>query len=49
MGAPLPEAGSAIRVSLGWTSTAEEADRFVDAWAEIHGRLAAGRSRRAMA
>jgi cysteine desulfurase len=49
MGVQPREAGSAIRVSLGWTSTAEEADRFVDAWAEIYRRLAVGRSRRAMA
>lgn len=32
MGAPPDLAGSAIRVSLGWASRAEDVDRFLDAW-----------------
>ena len=49
MGADPQESGSAIRVSLGWTTTAEEADRFCDAWAAIYRRLATGGVRRAIA
>ncbi|TWB42680.1 cysteine desulfurase family protein [Nitrospirillum pindoramense] len=33
-------AGSAIRVSLGWSTTAEEVGRFVDAWIGLHARRA---------
>jgi cysteine desulfurase len=43
MGATPQEAGSAIRVSLGWTSTSQEVERFCDAWAGIYDRLASGR------
>ena len=49
MGADPQESGSAIRVSLGWTTTAEEVDRFCDAWAAIYRRLATGGVRRAIA
>ena len=45
MGATPHEAGSAIRVSLGWTSSAEEVERFCEAWAGIYERLASGRGR----
>ncbi|MDZ5649032.1 cysteine desulfurase family protein [Nitrospirillum sp. BR 11828] len=31
-------AGSAIRVSLGWSTTAEEVTRFADAWIGLHAR-----------
>jgi len=36
-------AGSAIRVSGGWRSTAEEFDRFVEAWTSLWARLGAPR------
>ncbi len=42
MGASPAEAGSAIRVSLGPTTTREEVDRFCETWAGLHARLAAG-------
>lgn len=35
MGAGEAEAGSAIRVSLGWLTEAEEIDRFVEAWSKL--------------
>ena len=38
MGLPDAVAGAAIRVSLGWASTAEDVDRFVAAWGELAGR-----------
>jgi len=41
MGASEAEAGSSIRVSLGWGTTAEEVDRFIEAWGEIYHRLGA--------
>lgn len=45
MGASADEAASAIRISLGWTSTQDDVDRFADAWmreyARIRPRLAA--------
>jgi cysteine desulfurase len=31
----------AIRVSFGWSTTAAEIDRFIEAWIRIHGRLRA--------
>ena len=34
--------GSVIRVSLGWTSTEVEVERFVTAWTEINERLGGG-------
>lgn len=45
MGADEAEAASAIRISLGWTTTQDDVDRFADAWmreyARIRPRLAA--------
>ena len=38
MGADDAHAGSAIRVSLGWTSTAEDVDNFVAAWTDHYQR-----------
>ncbi|HVM77613.1 MAG TPA: cysteine desulfurase family protein [Stellaceae bacterium] len=38
MGASPDEAGSAIRISLGWSTTAEEIDRLVEAWAALYRR-----------
>src|SRR5262249_2250404 len=35
MGADAPTAGSAIRISLGWQSTAEDVDRFLEAWCAL--------------
>jgi cysteine desulfurase len=34
-------AGYAIRISFGWSTTAAEIDRFIEAWIRIHGRLRA--------
>ena len=42
MGLGEAEAGSAIRVSLGWTTTDADVERFVAAWAEIDERLGGG-------
>ena len=42
MGLGEAEAGSAIRISLGWTSTAADVERFVSAWSEIDERLGGG-------
>lgn len=39
MGIETAEAKCAIRVSLGWSTVAEDVDKFVDAWLEIFGRL----------
>ncbi len=41
MGAGAEEMAGALRVSIGWNSTQEEADRFLDAWRTIIGRMAA--------
>jgi cysteine desulfurase len=38
-----PLAGNAIRVSAGWRSTAEDFDRFVEAWTALRARLGAPR------
>jgi cysteine desulfurase len=38
MGVPADEAASAIRVSLGWGTTAADIDRLVDAWAALRRR-----------
>lgn len=35
MGATAEQAGSAIRVSLGWGSEEGDVDRFLDAWAAL--------------
>lgn len=39
MGADDEEAGSAIRVSLGWTTEERDLARFVDAWRSLYTRL----------
>ncbi|MBH64516.1 MAG: cysteine desulfurase [Alphaproteobacteria bacterium] len=39
MGLPDEQAGSAIRVSLGWASGAEDVDQFVAAWTKLRQRL----------
>ncbi len=41
MGANDKEMAGALRVSVGWNSTQEEADRFLNAWKTIIGRMAA--------
>jgi cysteine desulfurase len=38
MGIDPDEAASAIRVSLGWASTPQDVDRFVDAWGRLYVR-----------
>jgi len=38
MGATLEEAESAIRVSLGWSTTVAEIEKFVDTWAALYRR-----------
>jgi cysteine desulfurase len=48
MGLGETEAGSAIRVSLGWTSTDVDVERFVAAWAEIDERLGDGAQTRVL-
>ena len=42
MNADAAQAASAIRASLGWNSTAQDVDRFVDAWTALHIRAEAG-------
>jgi cysteine desulfurase len=44
MGVGEPEASSAIRISLGWRTSAADIDGFVAAWAELYGRAAAKRT-----
>lgn len=39
MGASEEEAASAIRISLGWTTTQEDVDRFADAWMREYARI----------
>ena len=39
MGASEAEAGTALRISLGWTSTADDVARFVGAWSDLYRRL----------
>lgn len=48
MGLGEAEAGSAIRVSLGWTSTDADVERFVAAWAKINERLGGGEESRVL-
>ena len=36
MGVPEEEVGSAIRVSLGWRTTAGDLDRLLEAWSELY-------------
>jgi cysteine desulfurase len=38
MGVDPDHAASAIRVSLGWASSAEDVDRFVDVWGRLYAR-----------
>ncbi|NBC34213.1 MAG: aminotransferase class V-fold PLP-dependent enzyme [Alphaproteobacteria bacterium] len=38
MGVALPQAGEAIRVSLGWDSTSADVDAFVGAWKTLNDR-----------
>jgi cysteine desulfurase len=38
MGASSDEAESAIRVSLGWSTTAAEIEQLVDAWVALYRR-----------
>ncbi len=38
MGVPPEAAGTAIRVSLGWTTVEADVDRFIAAWAELRRR-----------
>ena len=38
MGIDPAEAASAIRISLGWASTPQDVDRFMDAWGRLYGR-----------
>lgn len=40
MGADPAEAGSAIRVSLGWATGPADIDRFIEAWTALHRRVA---------
>jgi len=35
--------GGAVRVSLGWTTTDAEVDRFLDAWRKLASALSKGR------
>lgn len=41
MGFPPEVSGAALRVSLGWTTTATDIDRFIAAWRRIRARLSA--------
>jgi cysteine desulfurase len=41
MGVPADQAASAIRVSLGWGTTLNDIDRFVEAWTALRRRTAA--------
>ena len=41
MGAKPEEMAGALRISLGWETTEEEADRFLSTWKTIIGRMAA--------
>lgn len=38
MGASAEDAGSAIRLSLGWSTTGDDIDRLVDAWSALYRR-----------
>jgi cysteine desulfurase len=42
MGVPPDEAGTAIRISLGWASTGEDVARLVAAWADLYARTRGG-------
>ena len=45
MGAGEDEAGSAIRVSLGWSSTGDDVERLVEAWGALYARTRASAAR----
>ncbi|WP_029009552.1 cysteine desulfurase family protein [Azospirillum halopraeferens] len=45
MGEDAATAGSAVRVSLGWTTTAADVERFLDAWTAVARRLTPGAGR----
>ncbi|HUN45311.1 MAG TPA: aminotransferase class V-fold PLP-dependent enzyme, partial [Stellaceae bacterium] len=38
MGASAEDSGSAIRISLGWSTTGDDIDRLVDAWSALYRR-----------
>ncbi len=38
MGVPAEEAATAIRVSLGWNTTEDEVQRFVEAWNDVYAK-----------
>ena len=42
MGVPEAEAGTAIRASLGWASSADDIERLIGAWTELYARAGAG-------
>jgi cysteine desulfurase len=48
MGVPSALAGSAIRVSLGWATSAADLDQFVETWTQLWFRLGAGMTQRAV-
>jgi cysteine desulfurase len=39
MGVDRDDAGCAVRVSLGWTTTDADIDAFIDAWRDLRSRL----------
>ncbi len=41
MGVDPNEAATAIRVSLGWSTTEDDADKFVEAWIQVYGQAQA--------
>ena len=43
MGIDEPVASCAVRISLGWRSTAADVDRLIDAWAALYARAGVGR------
>lgn len=46
MGVGADLAGSAVRVSLGWTTTEQDVDRFIDAWRRLRERTGRNALRR---
>ena len=49
MGVPAAIADAAIRVSLGWTTTPAELDRFAEEWMRLRARLGGASAARAAA
>jgi len=41
MGVDANEAATAIRVSLGWSTTEDDADKFMEAWIQVYGQAQA--------